>query len=56
MRPEEEDEAEEDAIHGSRAEPERPMDDSDLGRIDRQCFDALSVWLSSGEFDLKRME
>lgn len=25
----------------------RPMDDSDLRRIDRECFDKLSEWLSA---------
>jgi len=42
----EEDEPE-DSVHGSRVEPERPIDDSDLRRIDRECFDQLSEWLSA---------
>ena len=41
----EEDELE-DAVHEPRAELDRPMGDSELRYIDRQCFDALSAWLS----------
>lgn len=37
---------EEAIVHESTAEPDRRMGDSDLGRIDRYCFDALSAWLS----------
>lgn len=40
------DEPEEAAIHESTAELEQPIDDSALRRIDRECFDELSAWLS----------
>lgn len=41
-----EEEPKENAVHESSAEVERPMHDSDLRPIDRECFDALSAWLS----------
>ncbi len=42
----EEVELEEDAVHEPRAELNRPIGDSELGWLHRQCFDALSAWLS----------